>query len=503
VVRRHLVLVSVLVVLGAIGGWLYSATSPTTYTSTAGVLVNPSVGNPFVPTASAVRQDELTSMETEAQVARSAEVLRAVAAANPPLTVHALQKGLQVVVPPNTQVLQISWTGSDGALAQRITGAVAKEYLANRVRRFNEVNDERIGQLEDQTTRVVSDLETATAASHRGTPAARSFQAELATALRNELVSLRAQRTALETSASPAGAVIAPAGDAKATTNLVSDAAPVLGAVFGLVAGYLIALLRERLGRVVHSLAEVEATGLSVAAVPRPALLDRVLRRENAIAVESTIRRLRASLLDAEPRPTTIAVASPMSGEHDAVSASEALAASIARSGHPAVLVRTASGSANGLVVDDGLTELLLHERLNVLDMLHSTVEPLLCVLPGGAGGPHVPDLLLTERVRPVLATLTDAGNLVVVQSPGLDTPEGESVVGAASAVVVVVTLGRTRRAALDHAVRHAARASVPVVGLVLHRHDAVARPTAITDDLPAHADAVAARRGPRLSARR
>ena len=44
---------------------------PTTYTSTARVLVNPSVGNPFVPTPASVRQDELTSLETEAQVVRS------------------------------------------------------------------------------------------------------------------------------------------------------------------------------------------------------------------------------------------------------------------------------------------------------------------------------------------------------------------------------------------------------------------------------------------------
>ena len=47
------------------------------------MLVNPSVGNPFAPTPASVRQDELTSLETEAQVARSAEVLGAVAAPEP------------------------------------------------------------------------------------------------------------------------------------------------------------------------------------------------------------------------------------------------------------------------------------------------------------------------------------------------------------------------------------------------------------------------------------
>ena len=54
VVRRHLFLVTAFVLLGAVGGWLYAASTPTTYTSTARVLVNPTVGNPFVPSATAV-----------------------------------------------------------------------------------------------------------------------------------------------------------------------------------------------------------------------------------------------------------------------------------------------------------------------------------------------------------------------------------------------------------------------------------------------------------------
>jgi polysaccharide biosynthesis transport protein len=505
VVRRHLVLVGVFVVLGAIGGWFYGSSAPTTYTSTARVLVNPSVGNPFVPSASAVRQDELTSMETEAQVARSAEVLRTVAVDHP-LTTAALQAGLQIVVPPNTQVLEISWTGADGVLAQEVTAAVAKSYLENRVRRFDAVNTHRIDQVDTQTARVVADLEAATAASHSGTPAARSFQSELATALRNELVGLRAQRTALETSAAPAGSVIAPATSPKAARDLVATAAPVLGALGGLLIGYLCALLRERLGRAVGSVAEVEAAGLRVTAVPRPALRDRLLRRGNAAAVEVTIRHLRAGILDAEPSPASIAIAAPSAqrAAADAVAVSEALAASIARSGHAAVLVRTTSGPAtNGLVLDDGLTELLQHDRLDVRDLLHSTVEPLLCVLPSGAAGPHLADLLLTDRVRPVLETLAEAGNVVVVQSPGLDSPEGEAVARAATTVIVVVTLGRTPRAALERAVRAAAGHST-VVGLVLNRHDTTRRPPAIADEPgAAHAQVSADRLGQRLRARR
>ena len=60
-----------------------------------------------------MRQDELTSLETEAQVARSAEVLSEVAADNPPLTLRELQRGADITLPPNTQVLEMTYTADD------------------------------------------------------------------------------------------------------------------------------------------------------------------------------------------------------------------------------------------------------------------------------------------------------------------------------------------------------------------------------------------------------
>ena len=232
--------------LGALAGWLYAASVPVVYTSTVRVLVNPSVGNPFVPSPTAVRQDEPTSLETEAQVARSEEVLGVVAEQHPPLTIQSLERGLQIAVPPNTQILEISFSAADPAVAQDTADRVADAYLANRARRFEDVNDARIEQLQTQTDGVISDLRAATAAAQKGTTASRTFQSELATALRNQLVNVQAQRAALENSESPAGAVISPATEPSADTNLVAMVAPVGGALAGLALGCLIALLLER-----------------------------------------------------------------------------------------------------------------------------------------------------------------------------------------------------------------------------------------------------------------
>jgi polysaccharide biosynthesis transport protein len=481
-VRHHLVLVTTALVLGALAGWLYAASLPATYASTARVLVNPSVGNPFVPTPTAVRQDELTSLETEAEVARSAEVLDAVARDNGSVTLSALQKGLQVTVPPNTQILEISYSASDPGTAQRVTDGVAKTYLANRARRFDEVNTARIDQIESQTLSVVTDLRAATAAAQQGSAAQRSFQAQLATALRNDLVSLRAQRTALETSESPAGAVISPASSAKAVTDLVTAAIPVGGAAIGLVLGLLLALLVDRLRGVVRSAAEVAETGAPVVAVvPRRRWRARLRRQDPTEPFDSTVRRLRTSILGLDPRPDVIAVVPAGTGDSDPA-VSEAVAESFARAGHRVVLVRTdAHPPGDGLVVEEGLAQALLYERLNVLELLQPTVEPLLCVLPGGFT-PQSREFLSGDRVRAAVAPLVDAGNLVVIQSPGVDSVEGEAILAAATLALVVVTTGRTRQRSVEQLALRAETTRTPFATLVVGPRDAARREYLVDD---------------------
>ena len=455
-VRHHLVVVICCVALGGLAGWLYAASAPTTYTSTARVLVNPSVGNPYVPTPASVRQDEQTSLQTEAEVVRSAEVLGAVAGQGPALTTSQLQRGVQVTVPPNTQILQITYSASDPVVAQQIADAVAKAYLDNRQRRFNEVNATRIERVETRTQSVVNELRAATAAAQKGSAAERAFQAQLADALRNELVSLRAQRTALENSESPPGAVIAPASSATSVGELTKLLTPAGGALAGLALGCLLAALIERFAGVIRSAPEVEATGLPVfAAVPAPGWRARLSRKGGVDGFNTTIRRLRATILDLERRPDVIAVAPAGTGKSDA-GVSEAVAESFAKAGHRVVHVQIdAHPTTGGLGIgEQGLAQALLYERLNVLDLLQPSVEPLLCLLPDGGFTAESRELLVADRLRAVLAPLIAAGHLVVIQSPGIDSAEGEAVLGAAHLGLVVVTVGQTRPREVGQALR-------------------------------------------------
>lgn len=78
-----------------------------------------------------------------------------------------------------------------------------------------------------------------------------------------------------------------------------------------------------------------------------------------------------------------------------------------------------------------------------MLELLQPSVDPLLSLLPWGSS-PQGRELLMADRLRAVLKPLVDAGHIVVVQSAGLDSAEGEAVVGAADLGLIVVSTGRT-----------------------------------------------------------
>jgi capsular polysaccharide biosynthesis protein len=453
--------------------------------STARVMVNPSAGNPFVPAPASVRQDELTSLETEAQVVRSTEVLSLVADQLPGLTANELARGLQVAVPANTQILQISYSSADPDEARQVTDAVTGAYLDNRVRRFDEVNAARIGRVETQTIEVLNELHAATDAAQHGSGGERAFQVELADALRNELVSLRAQRTALENDEAPAGSVIAPASAAKSTGELTSILFPVGGALAGVALGCLLATLLERYAGKVRSVREVELSGLPVlAAVPSPNLRTRLLHKDKIDAVDTMIRRLRASILELDPRPEVIAIAPAGSGESN-VEVSEAVAESFARAGHRVVLVRTdGHPTADGLGVERGLAEALLYERLNVSELLQPTVEPLLSLLPRGQFTDQSRELMVADRLGTLLSPLVDEGHLVIIQSPGIDSAEGEACVRAADLGLVLVTLKRTRPDELEQVTKQPQTKGTALAALVLGRRSAAHHARPATHDL-------------------
>ena len=91
------------------------------------------------------------------------------------------------------------------------------------------------------------------------------------------------------------------------------------------------------------------------------------------------VRRLRATLLDLEPRPDVIALAPAGAGSSDA-DVSEAAGGVVRpdRSPRGARPDRRAPDQGGLDVEERGLADALLHERRDPLDLLRPTVEPLL-----------------------------------------------------------------------------------------------------------------------------
>ena len=70
------------------------------------------------------------------------------------------------------------------------------------------------------------------------------------------------------------------------------------------------------------------------------------------------------------------------------------------------VLVRSDLDPATGgtgIEERDGLAQVLMYERLNVLELLQPTVEPLLSVLPDGGFTAQSRELLVADRFRTAL----------------------------------------------------------------------------------------------------
>jgi hypothetical protein len=76
--------------------------------------------------------------------------------------------------------------------------------------------------------------------------------------------------------------------------------------------------------------------------------------------------------------------------------------------------------------------------------------------------------LLVADRLRAVLNPLVEAGNLVVIQAPGIDSAEGEAIVGSADMGLVVVTMERTRPRQVQQVLREARTRGVALSALVV-----------------------------------
>jgi succinoglycan biosynthesis transport protein ExoP len=456
--RHYPLLLLVFALVGGLAATLYAGFNPSSYTSSARVLINPTAGNPYNPSPTATRADQLTSMETEAQMLRSDDVLTMAAETlSSPPALASLSSRLDVVVPTNTQVLEISFSAADADRAREVTQAVATAYLDYRLERSEEVTGTQLERVQNRIAAVISNLREATRLSQEGPEGKRAFQGRLADALSNELVNLRTQQNTLENAAGQPGRIISPATQPDEGSILTMLLFAAGGALVGLLLGLAVAVAVERRRNLVRAGYDVEAAGLPVlAAVPRAASPSRRTSATATHKFDEGVRRLRASLTELGEPARVVAVAGQ---EKEAVAGSlaDALAVSLARAGHRVVLVDARVGHDPARPEPDGSggwSELLAGSTDEAL--LVPCNEPGLYRLPRGGSLTHPRDLVVKERVTHALRTLMRAADFVIVHAPDVNTPEGGTFAGAVDRTVVPVLSHRTNLAVVTDTVERA-----------------------------------------------
>jgi succinoglycan biosynthesis transport protein ExoP len=435
--RYQRLIIAAALVLGVLLGFGASQARPGSFVSTAGVLITPLSGNPYAPGVSG--QDSLVSIETESKVAVSDSVSDLVAKRlGGGVDLGRLEKGVTVAVPPNTQIIQISFASGNAAFSRTAAEAYVESFLAYRSERAQAVNASQVVALKNQQAAVSQSLNTARdkLAQTGGTSA---FYDQLVRTLNSQVVSLQTQINALGAQKADPGHVISPATTPAKTSGIGRPLYLIGGGMFGLVAGVALALARQRRDDRALHLDDIESAGIPVIAAWGPA------RGQSAEAT----RLIRARALAIPKRPTVIVVG-PTRAAKERSQVAAALAESLANLSRSVVFADLAATSATSpSTAAYGLTDLLTGRRSTLRDLLIEK-EANLTILPRGrAELADAIEFLDATRMRKVIGELPHRADYVILNAPSLSDSVGETLMEIANLNVVTVTLARSTRSEL------------------------------------------------------
>ncbi|MFD6951795.1 MULTISPECIES: Wzz/FepE/Etk N-terminal domain-containing protein [unclassified Nocardiopsis] len=514
-----------LVGAGVLGGLALATAAvfglPSTYTSVAAVQVQPSGMAEFTGERSGRLSGDV-NLDTEAQVLVSDQVSSVVAeelsGEGPAPTTEELREHVDVSVPPNSNVLEISYSAPSPEEARAGAQAYADAYLDMRRARVEDLVDGHLEALRgEQENRYEALAEAASedASSPGASARAEALRQEI-TELGGEIGPLSALRETVR-----AGRVITPAGLPEHAGSPVPVLWLVGGTALGLVAGLLAAVVRDRLDPCLHDAEETARTSalpvlldLSARAGRgdrSPGLLDdgsapgqRVNEFAHLVRARlCTVPAARGGPAAPDGAGEPAAQAGPPGGAEEesapgrvllvaattpgraGAAAAVNLAAALARTGSETLLVcadpRTDTvGELLGLPEGPGLAEALLEGEDPAGLEVRPDPVPRLRVLRYGAPGLNAPvqGTAMPELVRLLRA---DAEYVVVTAAPANERADVHALAGTADVLLPVVELDRTRRADLAGLLTLAGRFGVPVPGTAVLPRQPLAGPAPVT----------------------
>jgi polysaccharide biosynthesis transport protein len=463
VARRHLKLVFSLAALAMVVGVAAGLLLPASAKATATVLISPLDGNPYSTNG---RGDDLTNLQSEATLVRADAVQQVVRTK----LRSADRTKVAVTVPPNTQVLLITYTASSATAARDGAQAFANGYLTYRQQRAQSVLNDRSNKLREQERKVQLELSSTTKRLATSSAAQKSFLRQRITAYNNQLGVIDEQNNDIAATPVNAGSVITPAqpptGSLTARTAMFGGA----GLAVGLFAGLLMALALERSDRRLRDVRTVQRLGVPVLSTVSSSGGLVLVTAPKSRAGEA-YRRLRAAVVaSVQERPVTLLVTSATPAASATLTSSN-LAVALAHAGSATIMVdasfsETSPSALFGLGQSKGLSDVLM--RGTDPTQLLVNADSQLRLLPRGPGAGAAAERFSGPRMRETVRLLRDKAEYILINAPSVHDANAQALCTLADAVLIVVTLGQTTRADIEQAYTEAERAGAIVIGTVV-----------------------------------
>jgi capsular polysaccharide biosynthesis protein/Mrp family chromosome partitioning ATPase len=457
--RRRWWVVALGVVFGLALAAVYLLLVPKTYVSTASVLVNP-IGGSADNAVTDARTNSGINLDTEAQLVTSQAVsAEAQVFLQTPEIVGQLVQHVAVQVPPNTNVLRISFAGSTPEEARDGASAYANGYLKNRRQTAADSLDQQETAIKRQIEVLQNQLTVATPEETQG--------------LQTSLEALRLRYGQVIGSDVDPGEIISealiPRRPASPNASLILASGLALGLLFGLAGLFL---LERRDGRCYDWPTVERRLGLAVLAdIPGTQGDPAPLFEPHSAGAEAFAELRNALLVGLGSERATLVIAAPTNGfSADVVVAN--LGVALARSGHETTIVVADEASQIpvlfGLPATEGLTE-VLRERVSLASALQEWPDvKTLRVLPAGHGLHSEVTDLEGSGVGELMGDLANRSHFVIVRARPTDEAADAQFFGRfARAAIPAIEIGRTVRDSVAAGVRQWRLVGTTVPGAV------------------------------------
>jgi polysaccharide biosynthesis transport protein len=450
VLRRHRVAIVVAVVVCAVLGAAVGAMLKHKYTSTATVLIAPLAGDPYSPDSVGKQSTANTDALTDSRLAATPAVARlAEKALKLPRASLLWRSKVLVEVVPNTQVVKITYTASSGRKAKAAAQAFAAGYLRYRANRSQASVAAQLDALEAQAKRVQGRLTAATRAAARQTYTA-------------ELAALSVETAQLAGASADPGEVLTPATTATAS-GVPALAFAVVGAIFGLLIGLGVAVVREKGDDSLREGSDVEDAGLPVlAALNAP---QRVPDPAAAAAEAERYRRLRTAVLTNAPAPRVISL-SALSPTIAPGAVATRLGSALALAGYEVTVVHTSPGPDRADRDRAGLADVLL-DGLDAHDV-REVVAPGLYRIEPGEQIETAAEMYASTNLSAALRDLAGKDAYVLVAAPAADTAHATALSAVCDDAILLCALGKSTSKQLTAAMSDVHRVRGRLLGAIV-----------------------------------